>query len=105
MRPARQRSEELNERYGTQQDPLLRRSQAHQRVCGFHHWRPRYARSSAGPAPDRYEHYFATLIHEEKAIGVNEVIYRDGHCSEREPNLFLFSDSEVKILATVKEFF
>lgn len=36
---------------------------------------------------------------------MNEVIYRDGHCSEREPNLFLFSDSEVKILATVKEFF
>jgi putative zinc finger/helix-turn-helix YgiT family protein len=70
----------------------------------------RYARLPFGPVPDRYEYYYAALIHEEKAIGVNEVIYLDGHCgeefsAEREPNLSLFSDSELKILATVKEFF
>jgi hypothetical protein len=70
----------------------------------------RYARLPFGPVPDRYEHYFAALIHEEKAIGVSEVIYPDGHSgeefsAEREPNLSLFADSELKILATVKEYF
>jgi putative zinc finger/helix-turn-helix YgiT family protein len=70
----------------------------------------RYARLPFGPVPDRYEYYYAALIHEEKALGVNEIIYTDGHCgeefsAEREPNLSIFSDSELKILATVKEFF
>jgi putative zinc finger/helix-turn-helix YgiT family protein len=70
----------------------------------------RYARLPFGPVPDRYEHYFAALIHEEKAIDVSEIIYPDGHsgevfAAEREPNLTLFVNSELKILATVKEYF
>ncbi len=70
----------------------------------------RYARLPFGPVPDRYEYYFAALIHEEKAIDVNEIIYSDGHYGEEysacsEPNLSTFTDSELKILATVKEFF
>ena len=70
----------------------------------------RYARLPFGPVPDRYEYYFAALIHEEKAIGVNEIIYPDGHSGEEffaelEPNLSVFTDSELKILTTVKVFF
>ncbi len=70
----------------------------------------RYARLPFGPVPDRYEYYFAALIHEEKAIKMDEVIYPDGHYGEEfsaelEPKLSAFTDSELKILATVKEFF
>lgn len=70
----------------------------------------RYARLPFGPVPDKYEHYFAALIHEEKAITVNEILYPDGHCGEEfiadlEPDLSLFGNSELKILTTVKEYF
>jgi putative zinc finger/helix-turn-helix YgiT family protein len=70
----------------------------------------RYARLPFGPVPDNYDYYFATLIHEEKAIRVDEVIYSENASgevfySERMPDLSIFSDSELKILASIKEHF
>lgn len=69
----------------------------------------RYAKVPFGPAPDNYLYYFATLI-EENAIEVNEIKYSDEAIGEefvaaKEPDLSLFSDSELKILASVKEHF
>lgn len=69
----------------------------------------RYARVPFGPAPDNYLYYFATLI-EENAIEVKEIRYSDEAVGEefvaaKEPDLSLFSDSELKILASVKEHF
>lgn len=69
----------------------------------------RYARIPFGPAPDKYDHYFATLF-DNGAIEIEEVPYSDEVVGERfrsvkEPDLSLFSDSELKILASVKEYF
>lgn len=69
----------------------------------------RYARIPFGPAPDKYALYFATLI-ENGAIDVKELAYSEEVVGEefisvKEPDLSLFSDSELKILATVKEYF
>jgi hypothetical protein len=68
----------------------------------------RYARIPFGPAPDKYALYFATLL-ENGAIRVEEDIIGDfvgeQFISVKEPHLSLFSDSELKILATVKEYF
>jgi putative zinc finger/helix-turn-helix YgiT family protein len=68
-----------------------------------------YANVPFGPAPDRYALYFATLV-ENGAIEVKEYVYSDEVTGEefislKEPDLSLFSDSELKILATVKEYF
>jgi len=70
----------------------------------------RYAHLPYGPVPDNYEHYLATLIHEEKAIAKNERQINDFMTgeylsAEKEPDLSIFSTSELKILASVKEFF
>lgn len=69
----------------------------------------RYARVPFGPAPDNFNHYFAVLI-SDKSLAVEEVVYSDEIEGEKfraviRPDLSLFSDSELKILATVKEFF
>lgn len=69
----------------------------------------RYARVPFGPAPDNYLYYFATLI-EENSIEVKEIRYSDDAIGEefitrKEPDLSLLSDSELKILASVKEHF
>jgi putative zinc finger/helix-turn-helix YgiT family protein len=68
----------------------------------------RYAHVPFGPAPDKYALYFATLL-ENGAIKVEEDIIGDflgeKFISVKEPDLSLFSDSELKILATVKEYF
>jgi putative zinc finger/helix-turn-helix YgiT family protein len=68
----------------------------------------RYAHIPFGPAPDKYALYFATLI-ENDAIKVDEEVIGDfigeKFISTKEPDLPLFSDSELKILATVKEHF
>jgi putative zinc finger/helix-turn-helix YgiT family protein len=68
----------------------------------------RYAHIPFGPAPDKYALYFATLL-ENGAIKVEEDIIGDflgeEFISVKEPDLSSFSDSELKILATVKEYF
>lgn len=68
-----------------------------------------YARLPYGPAPDNYQHYIATLHHEEAAIQITERSF-DGYSGEfltavKKPDLSLFSTSELKILAMVKERF
>lgn len=69
----------------------------------------RYAHIPFGPAPDNYDYYFATLI-EEDALRVEEVQYSETvtgeeFISKKKPDLSLFSESELKILASVKEYF
>jgi len=68
----------------------------------------RYAHIPFGPAPDKYALYFATLV-ENGAIRVEEEIFGEfvgeEFISVTEPDLSLFSDSELRILATVKEYF
>ncbi|MFH0814349.1 MAG: type II TA system antitoxin MqsA family protein [Pseudomonadota bacterium] len=69
----------------------------------------RYAHIPFGPAPDKYAHYFATLI-EDGSITVEEKIYSEDAVGEifishKKPDLSLFSVSELKILAWVKEYF
>ena len=68
----------------------------------------RYAHVPFGPAPDKYALYFATLL-ENDAIKVEEDVIGDfigeKFISTKEPDLSLFSDGELKILATIKEYF
>lgn len=69
----------------------------------------RYAHIPFGPAPDNFNHYFAALI-SNGSLEVEEVIYSDEVEGEKfitlkKPDLSLFSDSELKILASVKEYF
>jgi putative zinc finger/helix-turn-helix YgiT family protein len=69
----------------------------------------RYAHIPFGPAPEKYSFYIATLL-ENGVIGVKEhefseqVIGEEFFCV-KEPDLSLFTDSELKILSTVKEYF
>jgi len=69
----------------------------------------KYAHAHHGPVPDNYEHYFATLIHDERAIRVEEIDYGEylgeKYYSEIEPDLTAFSDSELEVLLNVKKFF
>ena len=69
----------------------------------------RYAHAHHGPVPDNYEYYFATLIHDERAIRVEENKYGDylgeDYYSEFEPDLTVFSDDELEVLIQVKKFF
>jgi len=69
----------------------------------------RYAHASFGPAVDKYSHYFAMLI-DNNEISVEEQIFTEDAIGEiftsnKVPNLSLFSDSELKILASVKVHF
>jgi len=69
----------------------------------------RYARYPYGPVPDKYDYYFATLV-DENAIGVSEEFYPNGYSGEqltslKNPDLSLFATSELKLLASVKEYF
>jgi putative zinc finger/helix-turn-helix YgiT family protein len=70
----------------------------------------RYVHLPYGPVPKNYDIYLATLVNE-RAINANEVFY-DGkdfvgeeYKSVEAPTMTSFSDSELKILATVKEYF
>lgn len=81
-----------------------------------------YARITYGPVPDQYEHYYATLcskgwlkaeekegyyVETDKTNGetqTREVIW-EKLISSQKPDLGLFSTSELKILASVKEYF
>lgn len=70
----------------------------------------RYAHLPYGPVPDKYEHYLAALLEEEKAIKKTEIEIAEGIIgeylgAEKEPDMSIFSTTELKILATVKEFF
>ena len=69
----------------------------------------RYARTTYGAVPDKYEHYYALLM-DEDALEMKEVIYHEDLVGEkfhakRSPDLSLFSTSELKILASIKERF
>lgn len=69
-----------------------------------------YAHATHGPVPDNYELYFAYLI-ENGSLKVEEVSCGTDYIAEKlitvnMPDLFsLFSESEVKTLISVKEFF
>lgn len=70
----------------------------------------RYAHLPYGPAPDNYQHYIAALHHEEEAVSIEERLFEGGFGGEfltslRKPDLSIFSTSELKVLATVKERF
>jgi putative zinc finger/helix-turn-helix YgiT family protein len=68
-----------------------------------------YAHLPHGPAPDKYNYYMATLIEDEKAIFVDERQFPNytGEylTATREPDLSIFSTTELKILAMIKEHF
>jgi putative zinc finger/helix-turn-helix YgiT family protein len=68
----------------------------------------RYAHLPHGPVPDKYNYYMATL-EDEKSIFVDEREFPN-YTGEfltaiRDPDLSIFSTTEIKTLATVKEFF
>lgn len=69
----------------------------------------RYAHGYHGPVPDKYEYYFANLIHDEKSIRVEERGFDnysgDYFIAEVEPDLAVFSSSELDILHFVKRYF
>jgi putative zinc finger/helix-turn-helix YgiT family protein len=69
----------------------------------------RYVHLKFGPVPDRYGYYFATLENEEKAISVDEVTFGDyvGEIfyADKAPDLSVFSNSEIKTLIEVQEYF
>jgi putative zinc finger/helix-turn-helix YgiT family protein len=69
----------------------------------------RYSRIDFGPAPDKYLLFFATLC-ENELLTIEEVFFGNDVTGEKylaaiEPNLSIFSAGELKILATVKEYF
>jgi putative zinc finger/helix-turn-helix YgiT family protein len=68
----------------------------------------RYARVPFGPAPDGYDLYYPVLIRQ-GALGIEELVFPQ-YTGEKlvavsEPNLNNFSESELRILASVKEYF
>ena len=69
----------------------------------------RYVHLKFGPVPDKYRYYFATLENEAKAISVDEVNFGEyiGEIfyADKNPDLSVFSNSEVKTLSEVKEYF
>ena len=69
----------------------------------------RYAHIPFGPAPEKYSLYLATLLEngvmEVRECEFSEQIIGEEFVSLKEPDLSLFSDSELKILSTVKEYF
>lgn len=68
----------------------------------------RYARIPFGPAPDGFDLYYPVLARQE-SIAVEEVIYPDymgeRYVAKGEPDLNVFTESELRILALVKEHF
>lgn len=68
----------------------------------------RYAHVPFGPAPDNYDYYFTSLIGS-GALAVQEIPFPEytgeNYVSTKKPDLSVFSESELKILASVKEFF
>jgi putative zinc finger/helix-turn-helix YgiT family protein len=69
----------------------------------------RYARVPFGPAPDKWQHYFSMLI-EENALSSDEIFYNEEisgekFTSKKMPELTCFKNTELLMLATVKEQF
>jgi len=69
----------------------------------------RYAHVPFGPAPDNFDLLYPMLVRQGD-IRIEEIIYLSGSSgdnmvSEREPNLNVFNDSEIRILSTVQEYF
>lgn len=70
----------------------------------------RYARLPFGPVLNDYEHFFATLIHEEGLITVDERSFSNGangeyYFTNSAPDIELLSDSELSTLLGIKEYF
>lgn len=68
-----------------------------------------YAHLPHGPVPDKYDYYMATLFYDEKAIFIDERQFPN-YTGEflsavKEPDLSIFSTTELKTLAFVKEYF
>jgi len=69
-----------------------------------------YVHLPYGPVPDNFELYLAALIEDENAIAKTEIQFNESMVGEylgakREPDLNVFGDTELKILASVKEYF
>jgi len=68
----------------------------------------RYARIPFGPAPDEYRQYYP-ILERQGIIRTEEIEYTDFSgdklISQIRPDLNIFSESELRILASVKEFF
>lgn len=68
----------------------------------------RYAHIPYGPAPDDFRIYYSNLI-KQRAIDINEVEYPEFVGEEmvavQEPDLNVFKESELRVLASVKEHF
>lgn len=68
----------------------------------------RYACIPFGPAPDDYDLYYPILIRR-GVLEVEEIDYPhftgENFLTKKEPNLNIFSESELRILASVKEYF
>lgn len=69
-----------------------------------------YVHLPHGPVPDNYEHYFATLIHEEGALLVEEIEFSKDIIGEKfvsrvHPDLSVFEESELETLIEVKKRF
>ena len=68
----------------------------------------RYVHLQYGPVPDNYEFFIAELIRE-KELDAQEEFFNDysgvNHLSVKKPELTIFSEAELKILAEVKETF
>jgi putative zinc finger/helix-turn-helix YgiT family protein len=70
----------------------------------------KFAHLPYGPAPDNYQLYVAALHDEEKSVSIEELQFPNGYTGEylraiKEPVLSIFSTTELKVLAMVKEYF
>jgi len=67
-----------------------------------------YACIPFGPAPNNYDLYFPILVRQ-GAVDIEEIEYPeysgDKYIAVKEPDLSIFSEGELRILATVKERF
>lgn len=69
----------------------------------------KYARLPHGPVPDKFDHYYAVLIHEDEALEVEEVCF-DRFCGEelksaKDADLSIFTPTELLVLSMVNEKF
>ena len=69
----------------------------------------RYVRLSFGPVPNDYEFFYAILA-KQRTIDIKEIIFGEGVAgeeifTEQEPNLSVFSDSELSVMTYIKNYF
>ncbi len=69
----------------------------------------RYAKVPFGPAPDKWQHYFALLI-DEGALRSEEIFYDEDvtgekFISQKRPDRNIFSDTELMTLISIKKYF